>query len=134
MADAMYNYARESFLSGLLNLLTANVKAVLVDTSLYTFSLTHQFLSSIPAGARVFTSGNLSTKTTTDGAFNADPLVLTSVSGAVCSCIVLYVDTGAAGTSTLLVKLDTYSGLPVTPNGGNITITWPTDANKIFRI
>lgn len=28
----------------------------------------------------------------------------------------------------------TGSGLPVTPNGGNITVTWDTGANKIFKL
>ena len=46
---------------------------------------------------------------------------------------VIYIDTGVAGTSRLVAYIDTgVTNLPVTPNGGDITITW--NASGIFAI
>jgi hypothetical protein len=43
------------------------------------------------------------------------------------------VDTGTAATSPLVAYIDTgVTGLPVTPNGGNITVTW--NASGIFQL
>lgn len=37
----------------------------------------------------------------------------------------VYIDTGVAGTLRLIAYIDTgVTGLPVTPNGGDINITW----------
>lgn len=33
-----------------------------------------------------------------------------------------------------LVWIDSATGLPITPNGGNIIVTWDTGVNKIFRL
>ena len=45
----------------------------------------------------------------------------------------IYIDTGVAGTSRLIAYIDTgVTGLPVTPNGGDINITW--DAAGIFTL
>src|SRR5438094_347328 len=81
---------------------------------------TDQFLSAIASGDRVATSGNLASKTSTAGVFNAANVTFTAVSGAACGALVLYKDTGAAGTSPLIAYIDTATGLPVTPNGGDI--------------
>jgi hypothetical protein len=56
------------------------------------------------------------------------------VSGASCESIVVYKDTGSAATSPLVAFFDTATGLPVTPNGGDIIITWDSGANKIFKL
>lgn len=135
MADQVTDYFRELLATGQFNWLTADVKAVFVDTTLYTFDLSHQFLSSVPVGARLATSGNLQGKTATGGACNADPLVLASVpAGPPSGQFLLYWDVGGDATaSPIIIKLDSYSNLPVYFNGGNVTINWPTDANKIFR-
>jgi len=36
--------------------------------------------------------------------------------------------------SPLLAFLDSVTGLPVTPNGGDITVAWDNGANKIFKL
>lgn len=36
--------------------------------------------------------------------------------------------------SPLIAYIDTATGLPVTPNGGDITIAWDSGANKIFKL
>jgi hypothetical protein len=103
-----------------------DVKAVLVDTALYTFDATDEFLSDVSA-AVVATSGNLANKavSATDGTFSADAVTFTAVTGASIEAMYLYYDTGVAATSPLIAWIDSGAGgLPVTPNGTDITVTW----------
>jgi hypothetical protein len=111
------------------------VKVALVDTGAYTYSAAHQFLSSLTGITA--TSGNMTTKTigtVAAGVFDADDITFTAVTGAVSEALVIYIDTAVAGTSPLVAFLDTadITGMPVTPNGGNITITF--NASGIFRL
>jgi hypothetical protein len=135
MASALYDNGRAGFLSGDIDWDANNIKAVLVDTGAYTVNLgSHQFLSDIPSGARIATSGNLSGKTTTAGVADAADVTFTAVTGASVEAIVVYQDTGAAGTSRLIAYVDTATGLPLTPNGGDVTLAWDNGANKIFKL
>jgi hypothetical protein len=57
----------------------------------------------------------------------------TAVTGNSAEALLIYIDTGTAGTSRLVAWIDTsVTGLPVTPNGGDITITW--NASGIFQL
>jgi hypothetical protein len=135
MASALYDKARKAFLDGGIAMLTDNIKAVLVDNTDYTLDLaTHQYLSDIAAGGRVATSGNLANKTTTAGVFDADDVTIAGVSGDQFEYIVLYKDTGTASTSPLICCIDTATGLPCTPNSGDITLQFDNGANKIFKL
>lgn len=135
MTNAMYDTGRASFGNAGINYLADNIKAVLVDTGTYTPNVaTHAFLSDITAGARIATSGNLAGKTNVAGVLDANDVTFTAVSGASVEAVVLYKDTGTAGTSQLFAYIDTATGLPVTPNGGDITVTWDNGANKILKL
>ena len=135
MANALYDPGRESFLKGEIAWQTDNIKAVLVKTAAgYTFSAAHQFLSSILVGERIATSANLGTKTTTSGVADAANVTFTAVTGDACGAVVLYKDTTDAATSNLIAYIDTATGLPVTPNGGDITVQLDDGANKIFKL
>jgi hypothetical protein len=132
---ALYDKARESFLKGEFDLATDNVKVVLVDAGQYTVSLSaDQFLSDIPAGARTATSPNLTTKTTTAGVFDADDVTFSAVSGVQSEALVIYQDTGTAGTSRLICYEDNATGLPVTPSGADITVRWSNGSDRIFKL
>lgn len=135
MANALYDKARERFLTGQFNWSTDSIKSVLVDTGAYTVSLTsHEFLSDISSSARVSTSGAFTGKTTTGGAADANDITFSSVSGPSIEAIVIYADTGTEATSPLIAFIDTATGLPITPNGGDIIVTWDNGANKIFKL
>lgn len=135
MANTLYDYGRQLFLTGSINWLTDNIKVTLVDTDHYTVdTATHQFLSSISSPARVATSANLSGKTATAGIADADNTSFTSVVGSRCEAIVVYKDTGDESTSPLIVYIDTSTGLPITPNGADIIINWSNGDNKIFKL
>ncbi len=137
MASTWYPKFKEAILTGAANSnpSSGNVKAVLLDSADYTYSTSHEFRSDIPAGARVATSPNLTTKSCTSGVFDADDTTLTGVSGDQSEAIAIYIDTGTASTSRLMLYIDSASsGLPVTPNSGNINITWDNGANKIAAL
>lgn len=137
MSSALYDKARESFLKGEFALASDNIKVVLVHigASHYIVDLANdQFLTAIASGDRVALTANLSSKTTTAGVFNAANTLFAAVTGAVSGAIVIYQDTGSAATSRLIAYIDDYAGLPVTPNGSDINIAWPTSTNKIFKL
>ena len=127
MANALYDLGRESFLKGEISWSADNIKVVLVDSADYVVNLsTDQFLSNVPAGARAVngTSANLTAKTTTAGAADAADVTFTAVTGDVSEALVIYQDSGVEGTSRLIAYIDAATGLPVTPNGGDIQVQW----------
>ena len=135
MANALYGLGRQGFLDGSIDWDTHNIKIVLGDAADYVVAIdTHQFLSSIAAAARVATSANLANKTVTLGVADADDVLLSSVTGDPSEFIAIYMDSGVEGTSRLIAYIDTATGLPVTPNGGNITVQWDAGANRIFKL
>lgn len=135
MANALYDLGREGFLAGDIDWDANNIKVVLVDAADYTVNLsTDNDLADIIAAARVATSGNLASKTTTAGVADAADITFTAVTGDVSEALVIYQDTGTEATSRLIAYIDTATGLPVTPNGGDITVTWDAGANKIFKL
>ncbi len=126
MANALYNPYKQSLPdSSAPDLSSVDVKVVLVDTDDYTFSAAHNDLADVAAGSRVATSGNLASKTITNGAFDADDITFSAVSGDQSEALIVYYDSTVEATSILIAYIDTVSsGLPVTPNGGDITVTW----------
>lgn len=134
MANSLYALGRKAILDGEIAYLTDNIKAVLTDHGAdLPVPATDQFLSDISAGT-IDTSVNFTTKTSTDGIADADDLTYTGVTGATVESINIYHDTAVAATSPLIAFIDTATGLPVTPNGGDITVTWDSGANKIFKL
>lgn len=135
MANALYDKGREGFLNGAISWSSHDIKVVLVDTDEYTPDLvTDEFLADIPVDARVATSANLSGKTSTDGVADANDVTFSTVTGAQSEALVIYRDTGNVATSNLIAYIDTATGLPVTPNGGDITVVWDNGANRIFKL
>jgi hypothetical protein len=135
MATALYGKGREGFLAGDIDWDTNTIKAVLVDAADYTVSIdVDDNLDDIPAGARVATSAALGSKTVTLGVADAADISFTAVTGDVSEAIVLYKDTGTESTSRLIAYIDNATGLPVTPNGGDINVAWDNGANKIFKL
>jgi hypothetical protein len=137
MANALYDKGRQAFLEGSIAWLTDNIKAALVNIQggHYTVNLAaDQFLSAISAGDRVAISANLTTKTSAAGVADADDVTWAAVVGAQCGAIVLFKDTGVPATSPLIAYIDTDTGLPVTPSGGDIIQVWDNAANKIFKL
>lgn len=111
--------------------LTGTVKVALIDTDVYTYSATHEFLTDLTG--IVGTPQTIGTKTYVDGVFDGDDVSFVAVTGATVEALVIYIDTGVAGTSRLVSYVDSGVGsLPVTPNGGDIDIVW--NASGIFAL
>ena len=135
MANTLYDSARQGFLEAQINWLTDTVKVLLVDAGAYTPNVsTHHFLADIQVSSRIAGPVTLTSKTTTGGAADAADVTFTSVSGASIEMIVIYKDTGTEATSPLIAMIDTATGLPITPNGGDIIVTWDNGVNKIFKV
>jgi hypothetical protein len=134
MANALYPLWKEQLLQFTTNnnLSAGTVKVALIDTGTYTYNSANQFWSSASA-ASVGTPQTIGSKTFTNGVFDGADVTFTAVTGSTAEALILYIDTGTAGTSPLVAYIDTsVTGLPVTPNGGDITITW--NASGIFAL
>lgn len=144
MANAIYPKWKEQILQGTASALlngsgTTGVYAALIDTGTYTYSSTDEFWdaggASDPIDALVGTEVEIgATKSYTNGVFDGANVTWTSVTGNTAEAVIIFVkNAGAATTWRLVAYLDTnITGLPVTPNGGDITVTW--DASGIFGL
>lgn len=138
MANAIYPLYKEALITAAANSAlngsgTTGVFVALVDTGTYTYSAADQFYSSL--SGIVGTDQEIgATKTYTNGVFDGGNVTFTAVSGATVEALVVYVKNAGANTTWRLVAyIDTsVTGLPVTPNGGDITITW--NASGIFAL
>ena len=134
MANALYPKWKEQLLQFTANnnLSSGTVKVALVDTGVYTYNSADQFYSAL-SSAVVGTPQTIGSKTFTNGVFDGADATFTAVTGNSVEALGFYVDTGTASTSPLIAFIDTsVTGLPVTPNGGDITITW--NASGIFAL
>lgn len=134
MANAIYPKFKEALLDGSANidLNDGTVKVALVDLADYTYNAAHDFWDDASAGS-VGTPQTIANTTVTNGLFDGDDVTFSSVTGDPCEALIIFIDTGTPGTSRLVAYIDTgVTGLPVTPNSGNIGITW--NASGIFQL
>lgn len=134
MANALYGLGRNKFANGDIDWVNDTIKLYLIDTDDYAVSIdVDEFADDIASGAKVATA-TFAGNSTALGVCDANDTTFTSVTGDVSEALVIWKDTGTQSTSPLLVYLDTGTGLPITPNGGDITVTWDSGANKIFKL
>ena len=106
----------------------------------YTFSTAHEFFSDIAATCHTsYTTGIVLTNTSCpdgDGAMDAADATFVSIDsdGTAIGSVIIVKNTGTAATSPLLAYFDTGSGLPVTPDGNNITVQWSAATPYIMGI
>lgn len=136
MANALYDLGRQAFLQADIDWLVDNIKVTLVRG--YTpNTATHDFLDDVTSngGTLVATSANFASKTAAAGVADAADVTFSTVpAGAACQHLVIYKDTGTPATSPLIALIDTATGLPLTPNGGDVTVQWDNGANRIFKL
>lgn len=131
MANAIYPKWKEARLQGTANAAldgsgATGLYAIIVDTGVYTYSAAHEFYSSL-SGLAGTTEQEITTKTYAGGLLDGADITLPTVTaGNNCEAVVLFIkNAGASTTWRLFAYFDTgVTGLPVTPNGGNIAITW----------
>lgn len=137
MANALYPTYKKSLLDGDANTAltgsgSTGLFVALIDTGTYTYSAAHQFYSSL--SGVVGTDQEIASVTTTAAVVDGADVTFTGVSGNSVEALVLYRKNAGANTTWRLVAyIDTgVTNLPVSPNGGNIDITW--NASGIFAL
>ena len=122
MANRWYKKGAQAVLNKEVDFNTDTIRVALVAAGYTANTNTHDFFDDV--SSVVGTPGTLDNPTITDGVFDTDDEVFSSVTGSEVTQLVVYQWTGSAATSILLFLFDTATGLPVTPNGGNITVQW----------
>ena len=131
MANHVYPKFGEALFARALSadIMTLDLRAILVDTASYTYNSAHDFLDDVPAGARASVSGSLAGVTWVGGLLASSSFTFTAVpAGPACEAIILYIHTGGADSARRLIGYydSGVSGLPVTPSGANIEVTVPS--------
>ena len=91
---------------------------------------TDDAIDDILSAARVPALGSAPTLTTkvvsgtSKAVFDADDLVFTTLSGDQVESLIVFKDSGTESTSPLWLFWDTATGLPLTPNGADVTVQW----------
>lgn len=133
MANALYDFGRQGFLEGAIDWDTDDIRLALVSSG-YTPNLaTDDFVADLGANI-VARSGAFASKTVAAGVADAADVTLTAVTGSQATRIAIFKHTGSDATARLIALIDTATGLPVTPNGGDIVIQWDNGANRIFKL
>lgn len=139
----IYDKAREGLVSG--EIVWKPTGGSVIKASLvrgYTFSVGHKFVSEvIGAGGTLVATDTLNSLTNTNGVLDAADAVFETVAeGAAIPYIVIYQASAVTGGSDLAASmqrliafLDRGSGLPVLPNGQDITISWSPGSDRIAR-
>lgn len=140
MANTLFNPGREGFLAGEIDWDTAVIKAALVRG--YAPAAAHKFVSDVTGAGGVLaaTSAALGSKTVTSGVADAADVTFTAVASNASGHGVLVFQSSAvtggadvaATAQRVICYLDTGTNLPITPNGGDITVSW--NASGIFSI
>jgi hypothetical protein len=134
MANNLFALGRQKFLEGGINWLKDTIKVALVDTDKITVDINKDEMYSSYSSATIGTPQEIKNKSSFYGVARGDPVVFPTVSGSKVGALVIYKDTGAANQSPLIAIIDTAQGLPITPNGGDITINWDTGPYGIFML
>lgn len=131
MANALFANFKNLMLGGgthtLPNLSSATIEVSLIDAADVTVNVaTHQDEADITAGIVANVAlGSKTIGTVAAGVFDAADSTFTSVTGDQSENLVIHKGAGTASSDPLIAFFDTFtSGMPVTPNGGNITVTW----------
>ncbi len=139
MANALFDIYKEAMLGGgnhggtLIDLTSNTIKVALIDTGTYDPTpTTDEDIADLSPDPRVGTDVTLGTISVTNGTFDAADSTFTSVSGNSVEELLIFKSTGTPADDVLLVTFDTATGLPVTPNGGDIVIQW--NASGIFSL
>lgn len=139
MANGLFASYRNVILTTGLNTSSLTINGMFVDNADDTAVLaTDDFIDDIASAARVPAEAScpaLASKTqgtVGTGVFDAADLTFTSLTGDASEQLILYEDSGTESTSDLIAMWDTATGLPLTPNGGNVTVVWSASGIYTF--
>jgi hypothetical protein len=136
MANLLIPAAKKALLDGDWAWDSSTIKLALMDDA-YVFSSAHDFFDDVSANV-IASSAALTGKTTTAGVADADDVVFAGIAAAEnIEGIWIYVDSGVAATSQLLVWLDTRlddNPIDETTTGDDVTVFFDNGASKIFAL
>lgn len=133
--NGLFDSGRQKFLEGTIHWLTDTIKVVLYDQDDGHPQDSWDFYDDVVVAGRVKVSDALQSPSSTAGVADAEDVTLATVVGDECEWLIIFSDTGGGdGTDPLIAYIETATGLPVTPNGGDIQIVWDSGSNKIFRL
>jgi hypothetical protein len=143
VASVLFDPGREGFLDGTINWGTTPVKKAALVRG-YTFSAAHKFVSDVTGagGTLVQTSAALASLTPTNGVADAADVTFSAVAaGAAIPAVIIFQSSAVTGgadvaatAQRLIAYIDSATGLPVTPNGQNITVAFDNGSNRIFKL
>ena len=129
MANSLFDIYKEALVGGgnlggtLVNLASDDIRVVLIDTG--TFDPDPAVTENMgQVSGIVGTAVTLTTPPVLDGTFDSDDVTFVGVSGNSIEKLLIYKHTGVPANDIILVQFDTATGLPVTPNSGDIVIQW----------
>lgn len=140
----LFDPGREGCLDGSINWMAPSIKAALVRG--YTFNPAHRFVSQVTGagGVLVATSVALTVKSATNGVARAQDTIWTAVpSGAAIPGCLIFMSSAVTGgadlaatSQRLICWIDSAVGLPLTPNGQDVTSDWGDldDPNGLFKL
>ena len=152
MANQLYPGARRRFLEADIDVLVNDIRVMFLDTTADPIDTANVFVSDMLNTALIGENGvaltsdgaitantpSLASKTTTvpaDGTFDAADTTFSSVTGVQFEAIILFDwQTAVSTTAPLVAAIDTATGLPATPNGGDITVAWDSGTDRIFTL
>lgn len=140
MADAFYEEFRNGMFGGGVHaqpdLTTAAITVFLRDEGALALNLATQIDFADTTAGKVGTEQAVTSPTVGTagvGAFDHALVTFTSVTGASVESLDYFDDaTAVDATAPMICNIDSATGLPVTPNGGNIT--WDPAAGGVFQI
>lgn len=136
MANALYGLGRNHFACAEIDWVDDDIELAFMDSADYTLNIdTDEDQVDLDDAGIVASSGTfLANAAAVLGVCDADDKTIATVAGDQFEYIVIYKDSGVDATSWLIACIDTATGLPCTPNGGDITVAWDAGANKIFKL
>ena len=140
MANTLYNIARLKFLTEGIHWENHTIKCCLVTTTPggYSFVATEENMTAVSAKIVDGQIEALTTSTTALGAADAADVTFTGVTASAdaIEALVIYQenDAGDQSLNIPIAYIDSATGLPITPNGGDIIVTWDSGDNRIFRL
>lgn len=137
MANFFYPKAKESLFKGQIDIISNQIKILLIDTSLYAPSVnTDTFVSDIPPLAIKDRSDPVQNVNINLGIVDADDVIIADYPGHPFSGLIGYQVGSSDSSSRLLFHIDTAVGLPFTGASSTspVTIVWNNEINKIISL
>ena len=135
MTKRFYPIGAERTLRAQVDWVAGTIRAHLMRNTYVPNFTTNDFRDDI--ASHIVSSVTLASKSATGGVFDAADIVFPTVAaGNTCNAVVFSLEGGTDATSPLLIYVDSadITNFPVTTSGGNVTVTLPDTASRVFSL